>query len=65
MTTSDRSSAAGPSARPRDRRERMSGLYSRVMAGDRRAMDELVGELTPMLWRVARSTGLMMVERFQ
>lgn len=61
MTTSDHAPANGPPARSAardERRERLSRLFQDVLAGDRRALDELIVECTPMLWRVARSTGL-------
>ena len=58
MTTSDQAAAAGAPARPPQPPGRLSAIFCRVVAGDRRAIDELVVELTPMLWRVARSTGL-------
>jgi RNA polymerase sigma factor (sigma-70 family) len=48
MTTSERA----------DRRERLSAIFHGVLAGDRGDLDRLVVELTPLLWRVARSTGL-------
>jgi RNA polymerase sigma factor (sigma-70 family) len=48
MTTSERA----------DRRERLSAIFHGVLAGDRDDFDRLVVELTPLLWRVARSTGL-------
>ncbi|WP_433303670.1 RNA polymerase sigma factor [Actinoplanes sp. CA-030573] len=38
--------------------ERNSRLFRDVLAGDRDALDELIVQCTPMLWRVARSTGL-------
>jgi RNA polymerase sigma factor (sigma-70 family) len=41
-----------------ERRERLSAIFKGVLAGDRGDFDRLVVELTPMLWRVARSTGL-------
>jgi RNA polymerase sigma factor (sigma-70 family) len=40
------------------RRERLAVVFREAVAGRREALDELVPELTPMLWRVARSTGL-------
>jgi RNA polymerase sigma factor (sigma-70 family) len=54
MTTADRAPVNGPPARA----ERLSRLFQDVLAGDRRAFDELIVEFTPTLWRVARSTGL-------
>jgi len=61
MTRSDRAPAAGPAApspERAERRERLSAIFHGVLAGDRRDLDRLVAELTPLLWRVARATGL-------
>jgi RNA polymerase sigma factor (sigma-70 family) len=41
-----------------ERRERLSAICRDAVDGDRHAFEQLVTELTPLLWRVARSTGL-------
>lgn len=37
---------------------RLAGYFERARAGDRSALDEMVRELNPLLWHVARSQGL-------
>ncbi|SNT53777.1 RNA polymerase sigma factor, sigma-70 family [Asanoa hainanensis] len=58
MTTSDHASVSGPVARAPGRRERLSSVVRGFLAGNQDDLDALVTELTPLLWRVARSTGL-------
>lgn len=41
-----------------DRHARLAGCLQRARAGDRTALDEVVHELNPLLWRVARGAGL-------
>jgi RNA polymerase sigma factor (sigma-70 family) len=41
-----------------DERARMEGLLRDAWDGSQGALDELVSELTPMLWHVARAAGL-------
>jgi len=41
-----------------ERRERVAAALLAARGGDRHALDELVKDLTPMLWHVARSQGL-------
>jgi RNA polymerase sigma factor (sigma-70 family) len=41
-----------------DERARMEGLLRDARDGSQGALDQLVGELTPMLWHVARAAGL-------
>jgi RNA polymerase sigma factor (sigma-70 family) len=41
-----------------DGRARMEGLLRDARDGSQGALDQLVSELTPMLWHVARATGL-------
>jgi RNA polymerase sigma factor (sigma-70 family) len=41
-----------------ERRERLDGLMRGALTGNRDDLDAVVAELTPMLWRVARSLGL-------
>jgi RNA polymerase sigma factor (sigma-70 family) len=41
-----------------DRHARMASLLEDAKAGDRAGLDEIVRELTPLLWHVARSEGL-------
>lgn len=40
------------------RRERIAALLRGTLDGHREDLDQIVAELTPLLWRVARSTGL-------
>ncbi|MEY9861051.1 RNA polymerase sigma factor (sigma-70 family) [Catenulispora sp. GAS73] len=42
-----------------DRAERLGGLLSRAQAGDREGLHEIVAELTPLLWHIARGQGLV------
>lgn len=42
----------------RDRGERLGALLTRAQDGDREQLREIVAELTPLLWHVARSQGL-------
>ena len=46
-----------PSVHPNEH-VRLAALLARAMAGDRDSLDEIVRELTPLLWHVARSEGL-------
>jgi RNA polymerase sigma factor (sigma-70 family) len=41
-----------------DRHERLARCLERARAGDRRGLDEIVSELNPLLWHVARSQTL-------
>ena len=41
-----------------ERNVRIGALLERARAGDRPALDDVVRELSPVLWRVARSQGL-------
>jgi len=41
-----------------DRTDRMAGLLSKVRDGSDHALGQIVTELSPMLWQVARATGL-------
>jgi RNA polymerase sigma factor (sigma-70 family) len=41
-----------------ERNVRVGALLERARTGDRPALDEIVRELSPVLWRVARSQGL-------
>lgn len=52
--------AAGPTApgRPTDRNARIAGLMQAAAAGDEVALGEIVTELSPLLWQVARAAGL-------
>ena len=50
--------AAGRDARWDERRARTAGLLAEARAGRTEALGELVPELSPMLWQVARSAGL-------
>lgn len=43
---------------PPDQHARLGRLLTDAKAGDRSSMDEIVRELTPLLWHVARSEGL-------
>jgi RNA polymerase sigma factor (sigma-70 family) len=47
-----------PAESPDDRRVRLGVLLDQVRGGHRPALDEIVQELTPLLWQVARSRGL-------
>lgn len=42
----------------RDRSARLGALLARAQDGDREQLREIVAELTPLLWRVARGQGL-------
>ncbi|WBB75903.1 sigma-70 family RNA polymerase sigma factor [Micromonospora sp. WMMD1128] len=46
------------SGSPVDRATRLGECLDRARAGDRGALDEVVRELNPLLWRVARAQGL-------
>jgi RNA polymerase sigma factor (sigma-70 family) len=51
--------AGGESAAPeQSRSQRAAGAFARWRAGDDRAMDDLVREMTPVLWHVARAYGV-------
>ncbi len=41
-----------------DRAERVAGLLSEARLGSEQALGQIVTELSPMLWQVARATGL-------
>lgn len=45
-----------------DERARMEGLLRGARDGSQGALDQLVSELTPMLWHVARATGLSQLD---
>jgi RNA polymerase sigma factor (sigma-70 family) len=53
----DSASVAAPAGRP-DRSARMAGLLEAARDGNENALGELVTELSPMLWQVARAAGL-------
>jgi RNA polymerase sigma factor (sigma-70 family) len=58
MTTeSGRASGTRPDVGD-ERADRLAACLERAQAGDRSALDEVVRELDPLLWRVARSQGL-------
>jgi RNA polymerase sigma factor (sigma-70 family) len=42
-----------------DRAERLGSLLTQAQAGDRERLHEIVAELTPLLWHVARCQGLV------
>lgn len=56
-TVSSGTSASAPADRV-DRSVRLGACLERAQAGDRTALDEVVRELNPLLWHVARSQGL-------
>jgi len=61
MTTSEHAPPTGLPDRARargERQERVLRLSRGAIDGRREDLDELVAELTPLLWRVARSFGL-------
>jgi RNA polymerase sigma factor (sigma-70 family) len=59
MTATPMSSAATPTgAGPIDRHKRLAGCLERARAGDQRALDDIVHELNPLLWHVARAQNL-------
>jgi len=61
MTTSEQVPPSGPPAGARargERQERVLRLSRGALDGRREDLDELVTELTPLLWRVVRSFGL-------
>jgi RNA polymerase sigma factor (sigma-70 family) len=43
---------------PEVRRREVAGLLERAQAGDRHALDEIVGRLMPLVWNVVRAQGL-------
>jgi RNA polymerase sigma factor (sigma-70 family) len=49
---------AAPSDPGDDRHDRLAGYLVAARAGDRGALHAIVAELTPLLWQVARVTGL-------
>lgn len=55
LRAANRNSGHGSS---RDRGERLGALLTRAQAGEREQLREIVSELTPLLWHVARSQGL-------
>jgi RNA polymerase sigma factor (sigma-70 family) len=48
----------GASQAEADRADRLGGCLERARAGQRGALDEVVRELNPLLWHVARAQGL-------
>jgi RNA polymerase sigma factor (sigma-70 family) len=59
MPTSRAGTPRGTSADARqERNDRLAGLLERARAGDRAGLEEIVRELTPLLWHVARGEGL-------
>jgi len=52
--------AESPAAGPPDeiRRRQLGRLLLRARAGDRRALDEIIDRLMPLVWNVARAQGL-------
>ena len=46
------------SAGASERRSRITALFQGARRGDRRQLDQLVTELSPLLWQVARAQGL-------
>jgi RNA polymerase sigma factor (sigma-70 family) len=58
MTMTDNGVLRIAEASDDERRARVAGLVNNARAGHLEAIDELVAELTPMLWQVARATGL-------
>jgi RNA polymerase sigma factor (sigma-70 family) len=52
------STADPDTARRRARAQRLGALLVRAQAGDRECLREIVAELTPLLWNVARGQGL-------
>jgi RNA polymerase sigma factor (sigma-70 family) len=53
----DSSTVSVSSGKP-DRTERIASMLSATRAGSEDALGDIVTELTPMLWQVARATGL-------
>ena len=58
MTMSDNGVLRVAEASDDERRARLTGLVNDARAGHPEAINGLVSELTPMLWQVARATGL-------
>ncbi|SRR5712691_9173320 len=58
MTMVDDSLAASWDVREDERRARLADLVNLAKAGHSEALGEFVTEFTPMLWQVARATGL-------
>jgi len=58
MTMTDNGVLRVAEASDDERRARVAGLVNDARAGRSEAIDGLVGELSPMLWQVARATGL-------
>jgi RNA polymerase sigma factor (sigma-70 family) len=62
MSAEDRGPVTVPGSRPGpagpDRGARMAGLMSAAADGSEEALGQIVTELTPLLWQVARAAGL-------
>lgn len=58
MTAVSAETAASAESRRADRPARLARCLERARAGERDALDEVVRELNPLLWHVARSQGL-------
>ena len=58
MTMTDNGVLRVAEASDDERRARMAGLVNDAQAGHPEAIDGLVAEFSPMLWQVARATGL-------
>jgi len=58
MTMTDKGVLLVAEASEDEQRARMSSLVNDARAGQSEALDGLVTEFTPMLWQVARATGL-------
>lgn len=50
--------ADDPASRRQEQTERLACLLLRAQAGERKCLSEIVAELTPLLWNVARGQGL-------
>lgn len=57
IAVADRGSATVPGNRP-DRAERLAALMNAARDGSDQALDQIVTELSPLLWQVARAAGL-------
>jgi RNA polymerase sigma factor (sigma-70 family) len=53
-----RPATALPPLRPPDRNARIAGLLDATRDGHDEALDQIVAELSPLLWQVARAAGL-------
>jgi RNA polymerase sigma factor (sigma-70 family) len=58
MATASTGGQASAEAARADRAVRLGGCLERARGGERGALDEVVRELNPLLWRVARAEGL-------